>query len=202
VLTDNGSSHCSAIHAIACRALRIRHMRARPYRPQTKRQGRAAHPHTARRLGLRRRLPQLNRTRRCPRRLTVVLQPTNEDTQPRPQAPDRPPHRANQPSRDLHLCIAAIVHARARAPLSATRTAQPAIELSPKRSSGPDATSGESDRAVRPAVAALRGHLPSRRQVTVAALGANRPSRTGRSWAGGLIAMQQDPARAATCSRP
>ena len=35
VLTDNGSSYCSAIHAIACRALRIRHIRTRPYRPQT-----------------------------------------------------------------------------------------------------------------------------------------------------------------------
>jgi transposase InsO family protein len=35
VLTDNGSSYCSAIHAIACRALRIRHLRTRPYRPQT-----------------------------------------------------------------------------------------------------------------------------------------------------------------------
>ena len=35
MLTDNGSSYCSAIHAIACRALRIRHMRTRPYRPQT-----------------------------------------------------------------------------------------------------------------------------------------------------------------------
>jgi transposase InsO family protein len=35
VLTDNGSSYCSAIHAIACRTLRIRHLRTRPYRPQT-----------------------------------------------------------------------------------------------------------------------------------------------------------------------
>ena len=35
VLTDNGSSYCSAIHAVACRALGIRHLRTRPYRPQT-----------------------------------------------------------------------------------------------------------------------------------------------------------------------
>ena len=35
VLTDNGSSYCSAVHAIACRALGIRHLRTRPYRPQT-----------------------------------------------------------------------------------------------------------------------------------------------------------------------
>ena len=35
VMTDNGSSYRSAIHAIACRTLRIRHLRTRPYRPQT-----------------------------------------------------------------------------------------------------------------------------------------------------------------------
>jgi transposase InsO family protein len=35
ILTDNGSAYVSAAHAIACRALRIRHSRTRPYRPQT-----------------------------------------------------------------------------------------------------------------------------------------------------------------------
>jgi transposase InsO family protein len=35
LLTDNGSGYRSTIHAIACRALRIRHLRTRPYRPQT-----------------------------------------------------------------------------------------------------------------------------------------------------------------------
>jgi transposase InsO family protein/lambda repressor-like predicted transcriptional regulator len=35
VITDNGSAYRSTIHAIACRALRIRHLRTRPYRPQT-----------------------------------------------------------------------------------------------------------------------------------------------------------------------
>ena len=35
VMTDNASTYCSAIHAIACRALRIRHLRTRAYRPQT-----------------------------------------------------------------------------------------------------------------------------------------------------------------------
>jgi transposase InsO family protein len=34
LLTDNGGAYRSTIHAIACRALRIRH-RTRPYRPQT-----------------------------------------------------------------------------------------------------------------------------------------------------------------------
>ena len=35
VLTDNGSCYCAIVHAIACRRLRIRHLRTRPYRPQT-----------------------------------------------------------------------------------------------------------------------------------------------------------------------
>jgi transposase InsO family protein len=35
VLTDNGSAYISARHALACRALHIRHSRTRPYRPQT-----------------------------------------------------------------------------------------------------------------------------------------------------------------------
>ena len=35
VMTDNGSPYVSAIHAIACRALHIRHLRTRPRRPQT-----------------------------------------------------------------------------------------------------------------------------------------------------------------------
>jgi transposase InsO family protein len=35
LLTDNGSAYRSAVHAIACRALSIRHLRTRPYRPQT-----------------------------------------------------------------------------------------------------------------------------------------------------------------------
>ena len=35
LLTDNGSPYRSTIHAIACRALAIRHLRTRPRRPQT-----------------------------------------------------------------------------------------------------------------------------------------------------------------------
>jgi len=35
VLTDNGSPYRSTVHAIACRALGIRHLRTRPRRPQT-----------------------------------------------------------------------------------------------------------------------------------------------------------------------
>ena len=35
LLTDNGSPYRSMVHAVACRALGIRHLRTRPYRPQT-----------------------------------------------------------------------------------------------------------------------------------------------------------------------
>jgi len=35
VLTDNGSCYRGAVHALACRRLGIRHLRTRPYRPQT-----------------------------------------------------------------------------------------------------------------------------------------------------------------------
>jgi transposase InsO family protein len=35
VITDNGSAYRSSVHAIACRAMGIRHLRTRPYRPQT-----------------------------------------------------------------------------------------------------------------------------------------------------------------------
>ncbi len=35
LLTDNGAPYRSAVHTIACKALGIRHLRTRPYRPQT-----------------------------------------------------------------------------------------------------------------------------------------------------------------------
>ena len=35
LLTDNCSAYVSALHALACRRLGIRHLRTRPYRPQT-----------------------------------------------------------------------------------------------------------------------------------------------------------------------
>jgi transposase InsO family protein len=35
VLTDNGGGYTDVVHAIACRRLRIKHLRTRPYRPQT-----------------------------------------------------------------------------------------------------------------------------------------------------------------------
>ena len=35
VMTDNGPAYVSIVHAIACRTLGVRHLRTRPYRPQT-----------------------------------------------------------------------------------------------------------------------------------------------------------------------
>ena len=35
MLTDNGSAYRGDVHALACRTLGIRHLRTRPYRPQT-----------------------------------------------------------------------------------------------------------------------------------------------------------------------
>jgi transposase InsO family protein len=35
VMTDNGSAYRSTLHALACRALGVRHLRTRPYRPRT-----------------------------------------------------------------------------------------------------------------------------------------------------------------------
>jgi transposase InsO family protein len=35
VMTDNGPGYRSTLHALACRALRIKHLRTRPYRPRT-----------------------------------------------------------------------------------------------------------------------------------------------------------------------
>jgi transposase InsO family protein len=35
VLTDNGAAYIAVVHAISCRSLGIKHLRTRPYRPQT-----------------------------------------------------------------------------------------------------------------------------------------------------------------------
>jgi transposase InsO family protein len=35
VMTDNGSAYVSAVHALACHTLKVRHLRTRPYRPRT-----------------------------------------------------------------------------------------------------------------------------------------------------------------------
>ena len=35
VMTDNGGAYRSTVHALACRALGLKHLRTRAYRPQT-----------------------------------------------------------------------------------------------------------------------------------------------------------------------
>jgi transposase InsO family protein len=35
LMTDNGGAYRSTVHALACKALKIRHLRTRPYRPRT-----------------------------------------------------------------------------------------------------------------------------------------------------------------------
>ena len=35
VMTDNGSAYVSIVHALACKALKLKHIRTRPYRPRT-----------------------------------------------------------------------------------------------------------------------------------------------------------------------
>jgi len=59
VMTDNGPAYVSIAHAIACRAMGIRHLRIRPLPTAHQRKGRALHPHHARWLGLRSDLPRL-----------------------------------------------------------------------------------------------------------------------------------------------
>ena len=103
LITDNGCAYRSSVHAIACRALGIRHLRTRPYRPQTNGKAETIHPHHARRLGLRRDLPRQPRAHRRPRRLARLLQSPKTPRRPQPQAAHRSPQRAEQPPRVLQL---------------------------------------------------------------------------------------------------
>jgi len=64
LLTDNGGGYRSTIHAIACRALGIRHLRTRPYRPQTNGKAERFIRTPPQRLGVRIHLPHKRRTHR------------------------------------------------------------------------------------------------------------------------------------------
>ena len=103
VMTDNGSAYVSTMHALACRALGIRHLRTRPRRPQTNGKGRALHPNDARRLGLRSHLRLLGRAHRGARGLAMALQLPAQARRPRPQTPGSSARRAEQRARVLHL---------------------------------------------------------------------------------------------------
>ena len=112
----------SAIHAIACRALGLKHLRTRPYRPANQRQGRALHPHDARRLGLRGDLPQLSRAHRCPRGLALALQLPPTTRRPRPKATGSSARRAEQRARVLHTSSSLARQWRARSRLRSRNT--------------------------------------------------------------------------------
>ena len=103
LITDNGSAYRSTIHAIACRTLGIRHLRTRPYRPQTNGKAErfirtmlggwaygAIYRDSA-------------RTQRRARRLARLLQSPPTTRRPQPQATHRSPQRAEQPPRVLQL---------------------------------------------------------------------------------------------------
>ena len=103
VMTDNGSAYRSTIHAIACRALGIRHLRTRPYRPRTN--GKAERFIRTMLAGWAYGAIYRDSTERTAALdgWLWTLQPSPTTRRPRPQAPDRSPQRAEQPPRDLHL---------------------------------------------------------------------------------------------------
>jgi hypothetical protein len=101
LITHNGNAYRSTIHAIACRAFGICHIRTQPYRPQTN--GKPIHPHHARRMGLRRDLPLKRRTQTPPSPARSTSRIAADHTRPQPQATLNP--RAEQPSRVLQLAL-------------------------------------------------------------------------------------------------
>ena len=62
VMTDNGPAYCSHAFKRACGRLGLRHIRTRPYRPQTNGKGRTLHPDGPEGMGLRARLPRRGKT--------------------------------------------------------------------------------------------------------------------------------------------
>ena len=89
LMTDNGPAYVSAAHAMACRALGIRHIRTRPLPAPDQRQGRAVHPHDAARVGLRGRLRIITGEGRGPLRLARALQLQPKTWRPRSPTADR-----------------------------------------------------------------------------------------------------------------
>ena len=91
VMTDNGPAYRSTIHALACRTLRIRHLRTRALPTTNERQGRALHPHASLAAG--------------PTVRSTEAQPSGHERSPAgsasPIAPDHTaPSAANRHSRD------------------------------------------------------------------------------------------------------
>ena len=102
VLTDNGACYRAVVHAVACRMLGISISALAPT-GRGRREGGALHPHPARRLALRRRLPHQQRTRRRPRRLARLVQPAQTTALTRPKTSPHPARRDEQRRWDQHL---------------------------------------------------------------------------------------------------
>ena len=102
VITDNGSAYRLDRHAIACRTLRIRHIRTRPYRPQTN--GKAER-FIRTLLGGWAYGAIYRSSPNAPLPSRAGSTGTNPTTtrRPQPQATHRSPRRAEQPPRVLHL---------------------------------------------------------------------------------------------------
>src|SRR4051794_1377272 len=90
---DNGPCYRAIVHALACKTLGIRHLRTRPYRPRTNGKAERFIRTLTDGLGLRRRLPQQQRTQRRARRLARLVQPTKTTPLTRPQTTTQPPRR-------------------------------------------------------------------------------------------------------------
>ena len=105
VMTDNGSAYRAIVHALACKALGIKHLRTRPYRPRTN--GKAERFIRTMLAGWAYGAIYRNSDERRARtrRLARFLQSTTTTPQPRPPSPDRAPTDAQpeQPPRVLHL---------------------------------------------------------------------------------------------------
>ena len=96
LITDNGSAYRSTIHAIACRTLGIRHLRTRPYRPQTNGKAERFIRTMLGGWAYGADLPRQRRTQRRSRRLARLLQSPPTTRRPQPQATHRSPQRAEQ----------------------------------------------------------------------------------------------------------
>jgi hypothetical protein len=102
VMTDNGPAYISFAHKLACKTLGLKHPHAALQAPH-QRQGRALHPHDARRLGLRSDLRLKRPAHGRPLRLARGVQLPTTTRRPQPQAARHPSTRAEQPPRVLHL---------------------------------------------------------------------------------------------------
>jgi hypothetical protein len=103
ILTDNGACYRAVVHALACRALGIKHLRTRPYRPRTNGKAERFIRTLIDGWGLRRRLPHQQRPHRRPRRLARLVQPTQTTPLTQPQTTTHPARRDEQPCRDQQL---------------------------------------------------------------------------------------------------